>query len=213
MKLSLTEKAIRIVYLLEQHYSLDNVGVKKTQSPFQFLAAVILTAQSTDKQVNSIISKLFERFPTPKDMAEAPVEEIEQYIKSVGLYKNKARFLKKMSQILIEKYDGEIPQSLEELIKLPGVGRKSANVVLNDFFGIHQGIAVDTHVKRISYRLGLTHQTDTVKIESDLKRLIPQEKWGIITKLLIAHGRAICKAIKPRCDKCILSNLCEKKGL
>ncbi|MHA1686308.1 MAG: endonuclease III [Candidatus Heimdallarchaeaceae archaeon] len=213
MSLSLAKKAIKIVELLEQYYSLDDVGVKKTGSPFQFLAAVILTAQSTDKQVNAIVPKLFKRFPTPKEMANASVEEIEQYIKSVGLYKNKARFLKKMSQMLIEEYGGQIPQSIDGLTKLPGVGRKSANVVLNDFFGLHQGIAVDTHVKRISYRLGLTKQKNVLQIERDLKKLIPKEKWGKITKLLIAHGRTVCKAIKPRCNECFLNKLCEKKGL
>lgn len=213
MTSTLEEKAKKVVELLENHYSIKAVGIKKTGSAFQFLVAVILSAQSTDKQVNAILPQLFKKFPTPKAMANAPIEEIEEQIKTVGLYKNKAKFLKNMAKMLLERYDGDIPKTTKELIKLPGVGRKSANVLLNDYFGIHEGVAVDTHVRRISYRLGLTKSTNPVKIEIDLKSVIPRDKWGKITKLLIAHGRNICKAIKPKCDVCFLNHLCDRNEI
>jgi endonuclease-3 len=177
------------------------------------LVATILSAQSTDKQVNSITKELFLRYPKPQDFANAKIEEIEKAISKVGLFRNKAKSIHRMSKILIENYDSQVPKTINELIKLPGVGRKTANVLLNDWFKIHDGIAVDTHVKRLSYRLGFTKNTDPNKIEEDLMNLIPQQKWGRITHLLISHGRLVCKANNPQCMHCFLFDYCQRAGV
>jgi endonuclease-3 len=213
MKNITNKKNQKILLLLEEKYPKFKGGLTNYSSPFQLLVAAILSAQSTDKQVNSITKDLFSRFPSPKDFVEASLEEIELSIAKVGLYKNKARFIKEMSQELINNFDSTIPTTITELTQLPGIGRKTANVLLNDWFEIHEGIAVDTHVKRISYRLGWTQNTNPIKIELDLMQIIPTERWGRITHLLISHGRAICKALKPRCSDCFLSEYCPKVGV
>lgn len=207
------KKNQKILTLLEDNYPKFKGGLTNYSSPFQLLVAAILSAQSTDKQVNSVTEDLFSRFPTPQDFASAPLEDIEKAIAKVGLYKNKAKFIKELSIKLIEECDSVIPTTLKELIKLPGIGRKTANVLLNDWFEIHEGIAVDTHVTRISYRLGWTKNKNPIKIEQDLMQIIPTEKWGRITHLLISHGRAICKAQKPQCLNCFLSEHCPKFGV
>ena len=208
------EKRVKIILKeLELHYPKFEGGLTHYSSPFQMLVATILSAQSTDKQVNSITKELFSRFPIPHAFVEASIDDIENAISSVGLYKNKAKFIQEMSKELIQNYNSEVPKSLVELTKLPGIGRKTANVILNDWFKIHEGIAVDTHVRRISFRLGFTTNTDPDKIEQDLMKIIPQEKWGRLTHLLISHGRTICKAQKPKCSKCFLNNYCLKNGV
>ena len=213
MSLNLNQRSIAILKLLEHHYPQFRGGLTHYSSAFQLLVAAILSGQSTDKQVNAITPKLFEEFPDPKSLSSASLSEIETIISKVGLYKNKARFLQNLSKKLVEDYNSNVPTSLEELIKLPGVGRKTANVLLNDWFAIHEGIAVDTHVKRISFRLGFTKQTNPIQIEKDLMKIIPKEKWGRITHLLISHGRTICKAQNPKCTNCFLSELCPKVGV
>ena len=202
-----------ILKLLEEHYPKFKGGLTNYGSSFQLLVAAILSAQSTDKQVNSITKELFTRYPNPHSFSQASLEEIEQAIAKVGLYKNKAKFIKEMSIKLVQDHNSEVPTSIAELTKLPGIGRKTANVLLNDWYEIHEGIAVDTHVKRISYRLGFTDNKDPMKIEIDLMEIIPKEKWGRITHLLISHGRAICKATRPKCDECFLLILCPRKGV
>jgi len=206
-------RELEILKLLEEHYPNFKGGLTHYATPFQLLVAAILSAQSTDKQVNSITENLFARYPDPNSFAKASLKEIETAIAKVGLYKNKAKFIKEMSTELVQDYGSQIPNSIAELTKLPGIGRKTANVLLNDWYAIHEGIAVDTHVKRISFRLGFTDYTDPVKIEKDLMKIIPEDKWGRITHLLISHGRAICKAPKPRCDGCFLLILCPRKGV
>ncbi len=207
------KKNMKILDLLEEHYTKFRGGLANYSSPFQLLIATILSAQSTDKQVNSITKKLFSNYPEPSSFATATLEEIEKAISKVGLYRNKAKTISIVSKTIISDYNSEVPTSLGELVKLPGIGRKTANVLLNDWFEIHDGIAVDTHVKRISYRLGFTEKTIPDKIEFDLMKIIPQDKWGRITHLFISHGRAICKAQNPKCQECFLLEYCPRAGV
>ena len=207
------EKTKAILHLLEEAYPSFKGGLKNYSSAFQMLVAAILSAQSTDKQVNSITKELFTKYPTVQDFANASLEELEVDISQVGLFRNKAKSIKEMSKILLNEYHSQVPTTIGELTKLPGVGRKTANVLLNDWFKIHEGIAVDTHVKRISYRLGFTIHSNPLKIENDLMLIIPKDKWGRITHLLISHGRVICKAQKPKCQNCFLLEYCPRVGV
>jgi len=179
----------------------------KHRNPFELLVATMLSAQCTDKQVNSVTEELFKNLKTPYDFANASNKRIEELIRSTGFFRNKAKNIKNSSRILIEKYKGNVPGSLDELIKLPGVGRKTANVVLGSAFRI-QGIAVDTHVARISKRLGLTENIDPVKIEFDLMKIIPKKDWSDFSLQLVYFGRAVCKARNPSCKVCPLNDLC-----
>jgi len=178
------------------------------RNPFELLVATILSAQCTDKQVNAVIPVLFKKLKTPHDFAVAPLEMIEALIRPTGYFRNKARSIKNCAKVLAEKHKGKVPQTLEEMVKLPGVGRKTANVVLGAAFGI-PGIVVDTHVARISKRLGLTDKDDPVKIEFDLMEVIPQKEWNDFSLHLIYFGRAVCKARKPACAACPLYELCD----
>ncbi|MFP4401474.1 MAG: endonuclease III [Candidatus Woesearchaeota archaeon] len=178
------------------------------ENPFQLLVATILSAQCTDKRVNIVTKSLFRKYTCPEDLADSKLNDLEQEIKSTGFYKNKAKNIKKASKMIIKEFDGTVPDSMDELTKLPGVARKTANIVLYHGFGKISGIAVDTHVKRLSFRLGLTKNTDSQKIEKDLMKVIPKKEWGNITDLLIYHGRAVCKAQKPDCAGCVLNKIC-----
>jgi len=178
------------------------------RSPFELLVATILSAQCTDKQVNSVTKDLFNKLKTPKDFSHASTETIEKLIRPTGFFRNKTKNIRKCSASLIEKYKGDVPQTLDELVKLPGVGRKTANVVLGAAFGI-PGIVVDTHVARISKRLGFTENHDPVKIEFDLMKIIPKNEWNDFCLQLIYFGRAVCKARKPGCSTCPLYDLCD----
>ncbi len=180
----------------------------KYRNPFELLVATMLSAQCTDKQVNSVTKQLFKNLKTPYDFANASNKTIEELIRPTGFFRNKAKNIKTSSRILIEKYKGNVPDSLDELIKLPGIGRKTANVVLGSAFGI-PGIAVDTHVARISKRLGLTENTDPVKIEFDLMKIIPKNDWSDFSLQLIYFGRAVCRARKPGCNVCPLNDKCQ----
>ena len=177
------------------------------KNAFQLLVATILSAQCTDRQVNSVTPKLFARLKTPKDFAKAPIKKIETLIHSTGFYHNKAKNIKNCAKELIDKFNGDVPDTLDELITLPGVGRKTANVVLGAVFGI-PGMVVDTHVARISQRLGLTESKDPVKIEFDLMKIIPKDEWNDFSLWLIYFGRAVCNARKPDCPNCFLTHLC-----
>jgi len=203
----------KILALLGETYPEFEGGLANYSTSFQMLVATILSAQSTDKQVNSITKDLFLKFPEPQNFADAKIEVIEKAISKVGLFRNKAKSIQEMSKLLIKDYNSQVPTSIEELVKLPGVGRKTANVLLNDWFKIHEGIAVDTHVKRLSYRLGFTNQTDPAKIELELMKIIPRKKWGRITHMLISHGRLVCKAKNPECLHCFLFDYCPKIGV
>jgi endonuclease-3 len=178
------------------------------RNPFELLVATILSAQCTDKQVNSVTKDLFNTLKTPDAFAHASVETIEKLIRPTGFFRNKTKNIRKCSAYLIEKYNGEVPRTLDELVKLPGVGRKTANVVLGAAFGI-PGIIVDTHVARISRRLGLTENHDPVKIEFDLMKIIPKNEWNDFCLQLIYFGRSVCRARKPECAPCPLYDLCD----
>jgi endonuclease-3 len=177
-------------------------------SPLEMLVATMLSAQTTDKIVNQITQSLFKKYKTPEDYANAPLEVLEEEIKSTGFYHNKAKFLKGMGQKLVKEFNSKVPNTMSELIQLPGVARKTANVVLWNAYRVVEGIAVDTHVQRLAQRLGLSKNKDPNQIEKDLMDLIPQEEWPHLTNLLIAHGRRVCTAKKPKCKECSLRELC-----
>lgn len=181
------------------------------KNAFEMLCAVILSAQCTDARVNQVTPHLFQRFPNPQLLADAHLEELESIIRSTGFFKNKARSLKGMAQALCRDHDGEVPSQLEALIKLPGVGRKTANVILGNIFGI-PGMVVDTHVGRLSRLLGFTQHEDPEKIERDLQQIFLPEQWTMLSHLLIAHGRAVCNARKPKCEACVLAGDCPSAG-
>ena len=178
------------------------------RSPLQLLVATILSAQCTDVRVNIVTKDLFKRYKTANDYAEADPEQLSDIIRSTGFFRNKTKSILGMAQGLVEKHHGKVPRTLDELTQLPGVGRKTANVVLGNAFGIDEGVVVDTHVTRISNRLKLTTHKDAVKIERDLIRLVPRSDWTLFPHLMIQHGRAICQARKPRCEECPINTLC-----
>ncbi len=180
------------------------------RSTFELLVAVILSAQCTDAAVNKVTPALFERYPTPAALAHASTDELETLIRTLGLFRAKARSLKRCAQQLVDEFHGEVPSSMEDLTRLAGVGRKTANVIRGHAFAL-PGIAVDTHCKRLSRRLGFTRQQDPVKIEYDLSRLLPPEKWTHFSHQLILHGRAVCHARKPECAKCTLHEVCPSR--
>jgi endonuclease-3 len=182
-------------------------------TPFELVVAVVLSAQERDAKVNEVTKELFKKFNTPQQFANASLEEIEKEISSISFYRKKAEYIKKISQILVEKYGGEVPKSIEELEKLPGIGRKSANMILYNAFGINEGIAVDRHVLRVSQRLGLTKQQKPEKAEQELMKLVPKDQWGKFSNLLILLGRYICTAQKPKHSECPLYDLCPSKEL
>jgi endonuclease-3 len=182
-------------------------------SPFQLLIATILSAQCTDERVNMVTKGLFKAYPTSSAMAQAEISHLEELVRSAGFYQNKARNLKACSQALVEGYGGEVPRELEALIELAGVGRKTANVVLGNAFGMTSGIVVDTHVGRLSFRFGWTKSENPVIIERDLQPQIRHEDWILISHLLIFHGRQVCKARNPQCDHCFLFDLCPRRGV
>lgn len=181
------------------------------KNSFELLVATILSAQCTDKQVNTVTKVLFEKLKTPKDFAKVSLETLEELVRPTGFFRNKAKNIKNCASMLVEIYDSDVPSRLDELVKLPGVGRKTANVVLGAAFGI-QGIVVDTHVGRISKRLGFTENKDPVKIEFDLMEIIPPKEWSDFSLRLIFFGRAVCKARKPACPTCPLYDLCNFPG-
>jgi len=182
------------------------------QTPFQLIIATILSAQCTDKRVNIVTRDLFKKYRSPADLAKANLEELEQEIKSTGFYRNKAKNIRTMAKDLVEKYGGEVPNSLAELTGLAGVGRKTANVVLGNAFGINEGIVVDTHVMRLTKRLQLSSHTEPQKIEQDLMKLVPQSQWTKFSHWLIWHGRRRCYARNPDCPNCEIGEFCPSNG-
>ncbi len=183
------------------------------KNALEMLVATILSAQCTDVRVNLVTPALFKKYPTAKAFAKSNPLELEKALRSINFFRNKARNIRAAAALLLEKHGGEVPQTLKELIELPGVGRKTANVVLGVVHEKAEGVVVDTHVTRLSYRLGLTRNKDPKKIEQDLIKIIPQKDWIDFSHLLILHGRAICKARRPLCDKCALNPFCPKRGV
>jgi len=202
---------IQVINLFKKKYPTSKTALNYSNT-VQLLVATILSAQCTDKTVNKVTNELFKKYKTAEDFSKANSKKFEQEIKSTGFYKNKAKNIISCCKVLANEYKGKVPQKLDLLIKLPGVGRKTANVVLGNAFGI-PGIIVDTHVKRLSYRIGLTKNTNPEKIEFDLMKIIPQKEWTSFSNALVLHGRETCIARKPKCDICILKKFCPKIGL
>lgn len=194
-------------YYPDAHCALDH------KNPFELLVATILSAQCTDERVNKVTPALFKKYPTAEKMAKAPLADLEDLVRTTGFFKNKAKNLKAMATDLVAKHDAKVPKDLDALVDLAGVGRKTANVVLGNAYNITSGIVVDTHVTRLSYRLGWTKSENAVVIERELQKKIPKEHWIMISHWLITHGRQICKARKPLCSTCFLSFDCPKRGV
>ena len=203
---------VRIIFeILDPLYSHEKTALKY-RTPFQLLISTILSAQCTDKQVNEVTKTLFKKYKKPEDYVNAPITELEEDIRPTGFFRNKAKSVKGCSQGLLDLYGGKVPSTMDEMLKLPGVGRKTANCVLGAAFDI-PGIVVDTHVKRLAARLDLTENNDPDKIEKDLEKLLPKERWRRFSDILIYHGRAICKARKPDHDGCPVFNLCPSNSV
>ena len=200
-------RALKIIRLLEKEHSDAEIALT-FKNPLELLISTILSAQCTDERVNIVTKILFKKYKTPRDYAKADLKELEQDIRSTGFYHNKARNIKNCCQMLIEKFGSQVPKTMEELLELPGVARKTANIVLSNAFGIVEGIAVDTHVRRLSERLGLTQNKNQDKIEQDLMKIVPKEMWMRFSDLLIFHGRKVCMAKKPKCGECVLNKIC-----
>jgi endonuclease III len=186
----------------DAHCALDH------RNPYELTSATILSAQCTDERVNMVTPRLFQRFPDALSLAGARQEEVEEIVRSTGFFRSKAKNLIAMADAVVERHGGEIPRTMDELTALPGVGRKTANVVLGNAFGLDEGVVVDTHVKRLSNRLGFTRAASPERIEVDLVALFPRERWTMLSHLLIFHGRQVCVARKPRCSQCMLADLC-----
>lgn len=204
--------AARILSLLKKEYPGATTALLH-KNPLQLLVATILSAQCTDKRVNIVTKSLFKKYRSTKDFAYAGRKKFEKDIRPTGFYRNKAKNIIGATNMIIEKFKGRVPDSMEELIELPGVARKTANIVLSHGYGKIEGIAVDTHVRRLSLRLGLTKNQDPIKIETDLMKLTVKKDWPKLSNLLIAHGRAVCKAGKPLCPECVLAHLCASKKI
>lgn len=200
-------KVLRIIELLEKEYPKAKIALNYT-NPLELLVATMLSAQCTDGRVNVVTKTLFKKYRKPEDYADADLTELEQEIKSTGFYRNKAKNIKKASQILVERFHSQVPKTMEEMLELPGVARKTANIVLSNVYGVVEGVAVDTHVRRTSKRLGLTENEDAGKIEEDLMKIVPKDKWMRITDLLVFLGRNVCTAKKPKCEICRLNKIC-----
>jgi len=205
------ERVKHIFEILDPLYTQEKTALKY-RTPFQLLISTILSAQCTDKQVNSVTRTLFKKYKNPQDFINAPIAELEDDIRPTGFFRNKAKSLKGCTQGLVDNYGGEVPSTMEELIKLPGVGRKTANCVLGAAFDV-PGVVVDTHVKRLSLRLGITENQNPDKIEKDIEKLLPKDRWRRFSDILIYHGRDVCKARKPDHDRCPVFNLCPSNSI
>ena len=204
----LKSRSQKIVLRLQKRYP-DAGCALRHQNSLELLVATILSAQCTDERVNKVTLGLFRKYKKAEDYAHADVTHFEQEIRSTGFFRNKARSIIGCCRELVEKHKGQVPRTLEELVRLPGIGRKTANVILGVAYHVSEGVVVDTHVKRVSFRLGLTHKKDPEKIEIDLMKILPQENWIDFSHLLIFHGRNICVARKPKCDICPVKHLCD----
>lgn len=202
------KKEIEIIEILKKLYP-DAKCSLDFKTPFQMMVAVVLSAQCTDARVNQITPSIFKKYPEPKDFANMDISLLEQLIHSCGFYKNKAKNIKAASEIIVNKYNGILPNTMEELTSLPGVGRKSANVIMLEAFNNPQGIAIDTHAKRISNRLGFSEKNDPLQIEEDLLKIFPKKYYYDVNHLLVWHGRNLCKAKKPDCNNCPLKKYCK----
>jgi len=202
------ERAHEVIKRLETEYS-DVEGTELSHhNPLELLVATVLSAQATDQQINKITKELFKKYRTAADYVNVPREELEQDIRSSGFYRRKAEAIQSLAKTIVEEHNGNVPDTMEELVKLKGVARKTANIVLAGSFGKIEGIAVDTHVHRLSNLLGFSEEKNPVKVEQDLMQLFPREKWWAVNYMLITHGRRVCNAKKPDCENCVLTDLC-----
>jgi len=201
------DRAAKVIVLLEKEHPAAKIALHYA-NPLELLIATILSAQCTDERVNIVTKQLFKKYTKAEDYANADLAELEQDIKSTGFYRNKAKHIKNCCQLLVQKYHSQVPKTMAELLELPGVARKTANIVLTNAYGIVEGVAVDTHVRRLAQRLGLTESDNPDKIEADLMRIVPRANWMRITDLLIFHGRRVCTAKKPQCAVCVLNRFC-----
>lgn len=206
------DKLLEILKRLNKAYPKPKTALNFSD-PFQLLVATILSAQTTDVLVNKVTENLFKKYRTVKDYADASLETLQKDIGSVNFCKTKAKNIQAGAKIIVAQFNSQVPKTMDELTILPGVARKTANIILSSAFGIHEGIAVDTHVKRLSYRLGLTKNADPVKIEKDLMAITPKKEWGNLSHLLIFHGRKICQARKPDHQECVLNNICPSRNI
>jgi endonuclease-3 len=206
-RLSPRARTIEILARLQPLHGHLTTGLTYS-TPFQLLVATILSAQCTDERVNKVTPALFARFPSPQAFVDASLDDIEAMIHSCGFFRSKAKNIQAASALLLARFGGEVPSSMQELIMLPGVARKTANVVLSHAFDRNEGIAVDTHVQRLAGRLGISQHEDPLKVERDLMRLAPKDQWGQVSDLLIWHGRKVCGARQPQCAACVLADLC-----
>jgi len=205
-------RATKIIAALQKVYPNAHCELNFS-NPLELLVATILSAQCTDKRVNIVTAELFKKYRTAADFADAKLPELEQAIKTAGFYRNKAKNIQAAARSIVEKHGGKVPNTMEELVELGGVGRKTANVVLGNAFDIQLGIAVDTHVARLSYRFGFTNDADPVKIEKTLMKLVPREQWTLVSHVVIWHGRRRCFARKPDCKNCEILKLCPRIGV
>lgn len=201
------KKIEHLLKLLRENYGKAETALNYN-TPHEMLVATILSAQCTDERVNKVTKVLFKKYKTAQEFADASLEELEQDVRSTGFYRNKAKNIKAASKMIVDKFGGEVPKEMDALLSLPGVARKTANVVLHNAYGIVEGIVVDTHVGRLSRRLGLSKNIDAVKVEKDLMKVIPRKDWGNVSYWLIDHGRAVCKSQKPLCEMCFLKDVC-----
>lgn len=206
------QKVSQILRLLKKKYPSPKTALR-FKSPFELLASTILSAQSTDEQVNRTTGALFKKYRSVKDYASVPLGELQKDVSSINFYKNKAKYIQNCAMAITEQFGSRVPKTMEELLTLPGVARKTANIVLSGAYGINEGIAVDTHVKRLSNRLGLSKHKDPVKIEQDLMASTPKKEWANLSFLLILHGRNICTAKNPRHDDCVLNKICPSRDI
>ncbi len=210
--MNLKEQIMEILKRLKKEYPTPKTALS-FGNPFELLIATILSAQTTDVHVNKVTERLFKKYKSVKDYADADLDMLQKDINSINFYRNKAKNIQAASKMIIERFNSKVPKTMDELITLPGVARKTANIILFNIYGINEGIAVDTHVKRLSQRLGLTKNEDPVKIEKDLMLITPQKEWGNLSHLLILHGRLVCQAKNPKHNECILYDICPSRNI
>jgi endonuclease-3 len=210
--MNVKKKTREIIRRLKKEYPEPKTALN-FKSPFELLVATILSAQTTDTLVNKVTENLFKKYKSVKDYADASPETLRKDLSSINFYKTKAKNIQGSAKIVVESFNSKVPKTMDELISLPGVARKTANIILSNAYGINEGVAVDTHVKRLAYRLGLTKNEDPVKVEKDLMIVTPEEEWGTLSHLLIFHGRKICQAKKPRHQECVLYDICPSRNI
>ena len=210
--MDIREKVLEITKRLKKQYP-ELRTVLNFSNPFELLVATILSAQTTDTHVNNVTANLFKKYKSIKDYANVSVGALQKDVNSINFYKTKAKNIHETAKMIVKEFNSKVPKTMEELITLPGVARKTANIILSNVYGINEGIAVDTHVKRLTFRLGLTKNENPVKIEKDLMEITPKEEWGNLSHLLIFHGRKICQAKKPKHNECVLYDICPSRNI